>query len=37
MVIEYTIEGSINAIVYVVHQGPICGPLVFLCRKVEII
>lgn len=34
MVVEYTVKGSIHAIVDIVHDSLLIGPLVFLWRKI---
>lgn len=33
MVIEYTVERSVHSIVDIVHQSPVIGPFVFLCKR----
>ncbi len=33
MVIQNTVEGTINPIVHVVHQGSVIGPILFFCKN----
>ena len=33
MVIEYTVERAVYSIVDIVHQSPVIGPFIFLCKR----